>query len=159
MHSVCCSACYRYVYIFYILFSNCVGDSTVMTTFVFTAVWKWECTSDRLLPRKWEAPGVFASIILFLTQRPYSAAVVRFSNSRHMRRAIEKKKVSFGLFECQLCAWAFKGPSFMSVTYDCFCVDGISGRETLPQHNAAVTQNTDRESALVHSPWSTYLHR
>ena len=32
-------------------------------------------------------------------------------------------------------------------------------RETLPQHNAAVTQNTDGGSALVHFPWSTYLHR
>lgn len=40
----------------------------------------------------------------------------------------------------------------MSVTYDCFCADSIPGRETLPQHNAAVTQNTDGESALVHFP-------
>lgn len=38
----------------------------------------------------------------------------------------------------------------MSVTYDCFCVDGISGRETLPRHSAAVTQNTDGGCALVH---------
>jgi len=40
----------------------------------------------------------------------------------------------------------------MSVTYDCFCADGVSGRETLAQHNAAVTQNTDGGSALVHFP-------
>ncbi len=47
----------------------------------------------------------------------------------------------------------------MSVMYDCFCVYGNSGRETLTQHNIAVTQNTDGGSALVLLPWSTYLHR
>lgn len=47
----------------------------------------------------------------------------------------------------------------MPVTYDCFCVDGISERETLSQHNVAVTHNTDGGSALVHFPCSTYLHR
>lgn len=47
----------------------------------------------------------------------------------------------------------------MSVTYDCFCVDGISEREMLPQHNVAVTHNTDGGSALVHFPCSMYLHR
>lgn len=84
----------RYVgYIFFLLFSICVVDSTVMTTFLFTAVWRWECMSDRLLPRKQDAPGVFASIILFLTRRPYSAAVVRFSNSRRMRGAGRKKSL------------------------------------------------------------------
>lgn len=128
---------------------------SLMTTFLFTAVWRWECRPDRLLPRKREAPGVFASIILFLTQWPYSAVVVRFSNSRCMRGAGRKKSHS----ACQLCVWAFKGSSFMCVTYGCFCVDGISGRETLPQHIAAVTQNTDGGSGLVHFPWSAYLHR
>lgn len=50
--------------------------------------------SNSLLPRKQEAPEVFASIILFLTQRPYSAVVVRFSNSRCMRGAGRKKSHS-----------------------------------------------------------------
>lgn len=50
--------------------------------------------SDHLLPRNPDAPGVFASIILFLTQRPYSAAVVRFSNNRCMRGAGRKKSPS-----------------------------------------------------------------
>lgn len=50
--------------------------------------------SDRLLPRKQEAPGVFASIIFFLNQRPYSAVVVRFSNSRRMREAGRRKSCS-----------------------------------------------------------------
>lgn len=48
----------------------------------------------RLLLRKREPRGVFASIILFLTQRPYSAVVVRFSNGRHMRGAGWKKSPS-----------------------------------------------------------------
>lgn len=65
--------------------------SHLMTAFLFIVAWKWERTSDRLLPRKREAPRVFASIILILTQRPYSAAVVRFSNSRRMSGAGWKK--------------------------------------------------------------------
>lgn len=72
-----------------LLFCMCIVDSTLMIT--FTAVWRQERGSDSLLPRKWKAHGVFASIILFLTWRPYSAVVVRFSNSRRMRGAGMKK--------------------------------------------------------------------
>lgn len=71
-------------------------------------------------PPAWEkrdAPGVFAGIILFLTQRPHSAAVVRFSNGRGTRGAgrkkREKKRVSFSLFRMPTCAYGlFQGPLF-----------------------------------------------
>lgn len=133
----------------------CIVNSAPIIT--YSEVRKWQCTLGWPLPRERKALWVFASIILFLTQRPYSAVVVRFTNSRRMRGAGRKKKISLCLFQRQ--PWAFKRPSFMLVTYECFCVDSISGREMLPQHNAAVTRNIDGECAPVHFPWSRYLHR
>lgn len=91
-----CLFCCRYFAYTYFCVLFCIRsvDWTLMTTFLFTAPWKWDCTSDRLLPRKREAPRVFASIILILTQRSYSAAVVRFSNGRGTRGAGRKKSPS-----------------------------------------------------------------
>ncbi len=88
-NGVVCYKCCCFFFFFYI-FPSIQLTQLLMTTFLFTAVWRWECTSNPLRPRKWETHGVFASIILFLTQRPFSAAVVRFGNSRRMSGAGRK---------------------------------------------------------------------
>lgn len=90
-----------------------------------------------------EVAGGFAGIP---AQRLHFAVVVRFSFSKQPRGAGGKKSPLAGL-NAKLCIRAFKGPSFMSVTSKHFCVDSISGSETLLQHNPAVNHNADGESA------------
>lgn len=112
------------------IISSCLVYSSLMT-FLFTAVWRCECMSGHLLPRKQNALGVLASVTLFLTQRPSSAVVVGFSNGKGTRRTGRKMSPLACLYAHSVYELS-KGLLFMSVTYDCVCADGISGREALP---------------------------